>query len=94
MATAEKTFTFGSCYFSHTSPAQEKLSASTRTLNIIVSFEDALKLNLAIDECLRRLNKYNRSTREGKRQRPVNLTVHLLANRIAVNEGKLPEPEV
>jgi hypothetical protein len=36
-------------------------------LNILVSFEDALKLNLAIDECLRRLNKYNRSTKEGKR---------------------------
>lgn len=87
MATKEKTDTFGGCNFSHTSPTQDALSPDTVTLNIVVSFEEALKLNLAIDECVRRLNKYNRSTREGKRA-AVNLTVHLRARRIFVTEGK------
>jgi hypothetical protein len=42
------------------------------------------------------LNRYKKSTREGKRAAP-NLTIHFDLNRIAVNEGKLknmnPAPE-
>lgn len=88
MAIVEKKSSFGSCNFSHTSPTQSAMSPTTRSLNVVVSFEDALKLNLAIDECLRRLNKYNRSTKSGKNA-ALNLTIHLQAHRIAINEGKL-----
>jgi hypothetical protein len=83
-----KTFSFGGCDFSRTSPDLSKLSPDTQMLNIVISFEDALKLHLAIGECVARLNSYNRSTTAGKRS-AVNLAVHLSKGRITVNEGKL-----
>lgn len=58
-------------------------------LNLRISFEDALKLHLAIGECVRKLNSYKRSTSEGKRT-ALNLAIHLGKNRITVNEGRLP----
>lgn len=57
-------------------------------LNVTLSFEDALKLNLAIDECVRKLNSYKRSTTEGRRT-ALNLAIHLNKNRVTVNEGRL-----
>lgn len=83
-----KTFSFGTCNFSRTSPPQESLSASTKVLNVVLSFEDALKLGLAIDECVRKLNSYNRSNTAGKRS-ALNLALHLDKHRISVNEGKV-----
>jgi hypothetical protein len=83
-----KTFSFGGCNFGKLSPKLEKLDSSTKVVNITLSFEDALKLNLAIDECVRRLNSYKRSTAAGKRS-ALNLAVHLNKDRITVNEGKL-----
>ena len=67
---------------------RKAFSANTAILNITISFEDSLKLNLAISECLRKLNSYKRSTKEGKRS-ALNLAVHLDKNRVTVNEGKL-----
>jgi len=83
-----KKFTFGTCGFQRTSPPLEALSPGTRVLNVLLSFEDALKLNVAIDECVRQLNAYNRSTTAGKRA-ALNLTVYLDKERITINEGKL-----
>lgn len=57
-------------------------------LNIVLSFEEALKLSLAIDECIRQLNAYDRATREGKAS-ALNLAIHLSKSRITVNEGKI-----
>jgi hypothetical protein len=57
-------------------------------LNIAVLFEEAIKLSLAIDECIRQLNSYNRATRAGKSSAP-NLAIHLNKGRITVNETKL-----
>ena len=57
----------GTCSYAKTSPAQSTLSAKTKILNVFISFEDALKLNIAIDECVRRLNSYKRSTKAGRR---------------------------
>jgi hypothetical protein len=50
------------------------LSPDTRVLNVTVGFEDALKLNLAIDECVRQLNRYNRALHSG-RQMGVSLII-------------------
>jgi len=57
-------------------------------VNIVVSFEDALKLNLAISEGVRALNKNNRATREG-RDAALCLTVYLDKKRITVNQAKV-----
>ena len=80
-----KTFSFGGCNIAGTSPEVSKLSPQTKMLNVYMSFEDALKLNVAIDECVRRLNTYKRSTIEGRRT-GLNIAVHLQGGRITVNE--------
>ena len=59
-------------------------------LNFSISFEEALKLELALRECLSKLNKYNRSTTAGRRTALL-LTAHLEVKRFAVLEGKLSE---
>lgn len=85
---SQKKFTFGTCDYAFTYPNQTTLSPKTKVLNIFIPFDEALKLNLGIDECIRKLNKYKRSTKEGKRA-AVNLCLHLDIKRIAINEGKL-----
>lgn len=84
-----KTFSFGGCDFVRTSPDIETLSPNTRVLNIEVKFEEALKIHLAIGECIRKLNSYKRSTSAGKRT-GLNLAVHLSKGRLTINEAKLP----
>ena len=84
----KKTFSFGGCDYAKTSPKLEALSPATPMLNVTLSFEDALKLSLAIDECVRRLNSYNRADRAGKKS-ALNLAIHLSKSRITVNEGSL-----
>jgi len=83
-----KKFSFGACSYQKMSPSQAKLSPDTKILNLVISFEDALKLDLAIDECVRQLNSYIRNTTEGKRT-ALNLAIHLDQQRITVNEDKL-----
>lgn len=84
----EKAFTFGTCEYERTSPERSQLLSDTSILNVILPFEEALKFDLAVNECVRKLNRYKKSTTEGKRA-ALNLTIHLNMNRIAVNEGKL-----
>ena len=81
-----KTFSFGACEIAKYSPPKDKLTPNTKIFNINVSFENALKLNLALDECIRKLNKYNRSTKQGKRS-AVNFSIHLSQDRITIVEG-------
>lgn len=82
-----KTFSFGASEISKYSPKKSSLSNNTKVLNLTISFEEALKLNLALDECVRKLNKYKRSTIAGKKA-AVNIAVHFDNNRITINEGK------
>jgi len=94
-----KGFTFGTCKLTRVHPRRETLSPQTKVLNVIIPFEEALKLNIALDEAVHRLNSYNRATSEGKAS-GVNLTLHLHAGRIAVNEAgnalprRVPSPVV
>ena len=82
-----KTFSFGGCTFNRTLPELAKLSPDTKMLNIEIGFEEALKLHLAIGECISKLNRYNRATTSGKRT-TLNLALHLNSSRITVNEGR------
>ena len=84
-----KTFSFGGGSFCNTSPKRVALTAETKILNVMMTFEEALKLNLAIDECIHKLNSYKRSTKSGKSAR-LNLAIHLEAGRVTVNEERLP----
>jgi len=84
----KKEASFGSCGIAKISPHKEDITPDTKVLNLHISFEEALKLNLAIDECLRTLNKYNRSMKEGKRT-ALNMAIHLHADRITIVESKI-----
>jgi len=86
--TRTKTFSYGGAEFDKCSPDRTKLTESTKVLNLTLSFEEALKLNIAVDECVRKLNSYNRSTKGGKRE-ALNLAIHLHAGRVVVTKGKL-----
>lgn len=84
----DRKISFGTCAFQHTSPPRNTLSPDTPVLNVTVSFEEALKLSLAIDECIRELNKLKRSTSKAKTT-GVNLAIMLGISRITVTKGKL-----
>jgi len=77
--------TFGGCTFEGTSPKVADLSSKTPILNVWMSFEEALKFSLAIQECVRKLNSYHRGTKAGK-QTGLNIAVRLQKRRITVNE--------
>lgn len=58
-------------------------------MNLVISFEEALKLHLSLGQALGKLNSYNRATVGGKRS-AINLCVYTQKKRITVNEAKLP----
>lgn len=79
--------TFGSCSFSHISP--KPAEAVPKALNVVIPFEEALKLHLSIGQALAKLNSYNRSTTAGKRS-AVNVCIYPHDAYITVNESQLP----
>ncbi|HUV31553.1 MAG TPA: hypothetical protein VMY05_10745 [Acidobacteriota bacterium] len=83
-----KTVGYGSCEVAKFSPTKARWTSNTKVINIKISFDEALKLNLALDECVRKLNKYKRSSTAGKKS-GVNLALHASKNRITVLEAKL-----
>lgn len=74
----------GSCDYIRRSPLH--LTTQSKALNIRVSFEEALKLKAAIDECIVRLNRKNRATKAGKAA-SLKLIVYLEKYRLQVIEG-------
>lgn len=83
-----KTKSFGGCSYGKLSPKRKDLTATTDTLNMHIPFEEALKLNLALDECIRKLNQYKMSSKTGKRA-AVNIAVRFNLGRIVIVEGKV-----
>ncbi len=83
-----KALSFGGCKISRISPGLNKVWLNIKTLNVIVGFEEALKLNLAIDECVRKMNQYAKNTREGKRV-ALNIVIHFNLGRLAIQEDKV-----
>lgn len=61
-----------------------------QAMNIIVTFEEALKLHLGLGQALAKLNSYKRSTTAGKRS-AINLCVYPHRSRITVNETQLSQ---
>jgi len=79
---------FGSVAVDHISPpkpqGQERWPDSA---NIVLSFEEALKLHLGLGELLGHLNGYDRSTKHGK-QAAANLCLFFPSLRITINEDR------
>lgn len=61
-------------------------------MNIVISFEEALKLHLSLGQALAKLNGYNRSTTDGKRS-AVNLCLYPHKSRMTVVETKIAKPK-
>ena len=79
---------FGACTYSTKSPSE--ISEGTPVVNLRLSFEEALKLNVALEACVQHLTRQDRSTPE-KRRSGVKLIVHLdEKRRIRVQLGKVP----
>ena len=87
MATIGKK-TSGGCCFHKTSPQKSELSAETKALNVIIPFPEALRLSLALQDCLLKLNTLKMSSIEGKKA-AVNLCIHFDVNRIQILTGKV-----
>jgi hypothetical protein len=80
--------TFGGCDVDHIRPPPT--DAAPPAINIVISFEDALKLHLSLGQALAKLNSYKRSTTAG-RMSAVNLCVFPKKRRITVNPGKIKD---
>lgn len=89
MANEIKTkITFGSLEVAQIRP--EPGAGVPPAMNIIISFEDALKLHFSLGQALAKLNSYNRATTDGKRS-AVNVCLYTTKKRITINEGQIPK---
>jgi hypothetical protein len=80
---------FGACAFSSVSP--KALGDTVSALNVVLTFEEALKLNLALDEAVHQLGRYHRATSAAK-QAGVTIVLHINKKRVRVLEGKVASP--
>jgi hypothetical protein len=78
--------TFGTIKVNNISPALP--DTVPVGMNIHISFEEALKLNLGLQQLLLKLNSYNRNTKEGKNA-CVNLCLFRDVHSLTINEGQL-----
>lgn len=76
---------FGGCKMVGTSPEKKDLKPETKVLNLEITFEEALKLHLAIGECLSKLNAYKRNSPADTRK-VLGVAVHLDTSYITVHE--------
>ena len=76
---------YGGCNIDHFNPA--RADGWPKAINILLGFEDALKLQLALQARLMEINCLNHSTKEGK-VAAVNLCVYM-DGRLSVNAGKV-----
>ena len=87
---AETKSSFGTVNINFISP---KLGEDTpNAVNITISFEEALKLQIGLVQILGKLNAYNRATTAGRRS-AVNLCLFPKKKSITINEGKIREGE-
>lgn len=86
MAEPKAKQTFGGCNVHDISPL--KNTTLPPALNMVISFDDALRLHLSLGQALGKLNSYKRSTTAGRRS-AINLCLYHKTSRITVNESKL-----
>ena len=82
---SEKGSSCGSCEYEMHSPST--LSSTTSVLNVKLTFGEALKFKTAVDECVLRLNRKNRDTRQGKASN-MKLLVRIDKSRLEIVEGR------
>lgn len=82
--------TFGTVRVDHFSPPLP--DGTPKGINVVISFEEALKLHIGLMQILGKLNGYNRNTRDGKAS-AVNLCIFTNDNRITINEDKVKDAE-
>jgi len=83
-----KEFSYGGAAVAGFSPDPAK--SGMRSLNVRLSFEEALKLHFALGQGLAAIGKLNRSTREGKAA-ALALSICPAKDRIVVNKSKLAQ---
>ena len=85
-------YSYGTCSVDRFSPQREDITSATPMVNVILSFEEGLKLNLFLQNRLIDISKFKKNNKEGRRE-AINLTIHLEANQVLVNPGKLNDPQ-
>ena len=86
MPTPKTKSTFATCALDHVSPSRENISSKTKVLNAVISYNEALKLQMVLQAALLHLSRYNFSTKEGKRA-AVTLAVHVDRGRVSLHES-------
>ena len=81
-----KTSSFGGCTADKIRP--NPITPETPVVNVILSFEETLKLKAAIDACASPLNTYDRSTTAGRRA-GMCLAVFLHQGRVTITEQNI-----
>lgn len=81
---------FGTVNVNHISPNLSE--DAPNAVNITISFEEALKLQIGLVQILGKLNTYNRATTAGRRS-AVNLCLYPKKQSITINEGKVREED-
>ena len=82
----KKKQSYGSCTIHHLSPPRAE--GWPKAINVFLRFEEALKLQLAIQARLLEINALNRATREGKAAGVI-LCVHIQSDRLTVSGGSV-----
>jgi len=84
--TARRKKSYGGCSVDHFSPQVK--DGWPKAINVVLGFEEAMKLQLALQARLLDINRLNRSTRQG-RAAAVNLCVYTDVSRVTVNAAKV-----
>ena len=89
---AERGTSCGSCQVDHFSPPITEIGPSTQKINIHLSFSEANRLRMAIEERLQQIHKLKRNSKEAK-SAAVNLVITTHVNNVAIMPGKLTQTE-
>ena len=81
---------FGGCRFEYYRP--KAIGVNTKIIDFYLKFEEALELQIALQDCLLKLNRYNKARAEGSRQVMV-ISAHIKTNRINVLTSQLRKKE-
>jgi hypothetical protein len=57
----------------------------TKILNVEISFEEAMKIHLAMGDCLSKLNTYKRNARP---KRVMTFAIHLDSNSVTIHDSQ------
>ena len=90
--TSERGTSSGSCKVDHFSPPVAELSPTTQKVNVYLTFSEASRLVMAIQERLQDIHRLKRNSTKAKTA-AVNLVVSLNVKNVAVMPGTLAESE-